>query len=1121
MVRKARPADDRESSDLLCWEQSGTPANEPESCPLLQSVVLLPLRYGRVEVTPAGTDSGYPYQLTSRPLGYRLLREGYLYVLDADIGELHEYMHEAGELSGHNEGKLEYPKAHTLYVAFSDIAWTDRKKAQVLDDPEERNALLQKIDLATASPSSGGKHLLTPAQAKLWVAEFAEESIEQAPEGAHSQESEPYYWEGQPYFHKTRFGKLIKQQEIDDPSNCLCLVVKDDVGVMLDLAHHQDEVVGWIAEWAESGDTERDYMLGAYIESLTTLSDEVLAGAAASTGNEQLKALYGSTTESQRQTIYDYVQVRNEYRGPHPMGTEDYLREHHGDNPLVKSQLAMIDSLGPEKFETHRDAINQLNLRNFHLLNGASLGQRGINDLIDRPKMDTFMAAQRVKLSRWQALLKDITHDRVFLLTDARYHAATWYFDPEAESQVEALLDLGYACLKDICRSDEAAEKILGWLESYPQYTHPLFQTLPNTDQSAEDGVVAVYVEMANTGYSVVTKVFEWIRDIKTAETKKLPDLNELSQKIQEKALAVGDTLTPAVSMGVAKALGKLYRGIDSQSIPTLDDLFRDLPFFFKRRMLQAIDAGEAEFRIASEAEMATFRRNLIQMLALNERLDELKKAHELAKQTEGHRSDKARSLVTEFKATREEHRVLGERVAAALSPVEEVDTGLKLEPAVTGRAGLTLVMAGTKQQEIGSLIGHFRQGLSSAPRMHLAGDGLGVLVFATQLWVFATTAVEISSQKPSERTYRQLFESLGGATSAGFLAAQGLMDTAYGARAKSLVNAWQGTALKAVHIQMGKLHVGLGIFAYGAGAISAAISTNKHWNNWQEAVRTGNQGAQTGAVLGMVGSGGLVGTQSYGLYRTGQSFVRVLAASGADEKALAWATAGSALSKLFARLNVAGLVFTVFELGGTWLYNRYNLNERDKWLLSTPWSREPDRIHNGSLADYEAALAGLGSSVTLQPGVNDDRLVLNCHSLPAGVLAEPPEGAPRYRVSLSAWRVHPARTSRFLVTAEAWEPCTYEILSSLDISNETGHLQLAFTRPQPQRSKDRVLSRELAMLVKVETLQPEGHYTESVYLLKAGPDSGYPIVPRQESPKGEILWRRVTDPLMDLDIYA
>src|SRR5690554_756134 len=130
-----------------------------------------------------------------------------------------------------------------------------------------------------------------------------------------------------------------------------------------------------------------------------------------------------------------------------------------------------------------------------------------------------------------------------------------------------------------------------------------------------------------------------------------------------------------------------------------------------------------------------------------------------------------------------------------------------------------------------------------------------------------------------------------------------------------------------------------------------------------------------------------------------------------------------------------------------------------------------------------------------------------------------PPTGLPPVDW-LSAWRVHPARTNRFFGTAESWEHCTYEILTSLDIIEEVGHLQLAFTRPQPQMSKYRVLSRELALLVKLEALQPEGHYTESVYLLKDGPDSGYPVVPVQEASKGEVIWRRVTDPLMDMDIY-
>jgi hypothetical protein len=785
----------------------------------------------------------------------------------------------------------------------------------------------------------------------------------------------------------------------------------------------------------------------------------------------------------------------------------------------------MIDSLGQQGYDTHRDAINQLNLRNFHLLHGAaSLGQRGINDLIDRPQMDAFMTAQRKKLARWQSLLTDITHDRATLLCDSRYHHATWYFDASDELQLEAALDLEYACLKDICRSDDAAEQILAWMKAHPHYSRPLFQTLPKAEQSADSELVNAYARAADAGYDLVLNSADWIDRIKTTENGTLPDITALSPELQDKAKAIGDTLTPAVSLGIARSLSTLYEGIERQTLPTLDELFRDLPYFFKRQMLDAIDAGTAEFRVASEAELTTFRENLSRMLALNERMEELTKAHDRAKTTHGHRSEKAKDLVSEFKATRQEQRTVGDRVAAALSPVEEVDTGLKLEPAETGRAGLTLLLPIANQQELGRLMGHFRQGLTSAPRVNLMGDGLGVLVATVQLATLGAALVDLYSSDNKteflENNVKRLGESFLAAVGSGFLASQGIMDTAYGARAKSLANAWQRTALKAVHIQMGKLHVGLGILAYGAGAISAAISTSKHWNNWHQAVRTGNYEAQTGAVLGMVGSGGLTATSTLGFGRTLGMGWAALRAADDTSKALTWATAGSTLSKLFARMNIAGMVFTFFELGGTWLYNRHNLNERDQWLLSTPWSRQRERIHDGSLADYEAALAGLGSSVTLEPGDDEAQLVLNCHSLPAGSLAETPEGKPPYRVWLCAWRVHPANAGMFRRSAETWEHCTYPILTSLEIVNQAGHLQLAFTRPRHRKSKQGVLSRELALLVKVETRQPEGHYTKSVYMLKEGTGSRYPVVPVQESPRGEILWRRVPDPLMDLDIY-
>ncbi|MFO8141274.1 MAG: hypothetical protein R6T87_05170, partial [Marinobacter sp.] len=477
MARIQRLTDDRTSNDLLCWEQPGTPIDEPASCPLLKTVFLAPIRYGRVEVAPADTDSGYPYSLASRPLGYRLLRHGYLYVLDADAGELHEYLHEGGKLTGHNDGKLEYPVSHTLFVGFSELAWTARKKAQVLDDPQECDALLQRIDLASASPLSGGKYLLTPDQAGERVAEFAEDGSTEPAEGAHPQEGEPYHWENQPYYHKSRFGKLVKQQAIDDLSQCLCLVLRDDVGVMLDLAQHQDDVVGWIESWTDEADNERDYVLGTLIESMTLLGEQGLDAMIAHSDHPAVASMQQSLDampESDRSGTQSALlaalrQLEDETRpGPNDASLPAEIKskveeirstanQTNAYSILPKMQGVVdewylrqaMEGARPDFVDSHIEGIVALekehrdNLK--AILEGRGFGHRGVNDLIDHKAMNQFMAAQRAKLARWQSLLADITRDRLQLLTDNRYHQAAWYFDPEDEAQVEAALDLEYA----------------------------------------------------------------------------------------------------------------------------------------------------------------------------------------------------------------------------------------------------------------------------------------------------------------------------------------------------------------------------------------------------------------------------------------------------------------------------------------------------------------------------------------------------------------------------------------------------------------------------------------------------------------------------------------------------
>lgn len=1150
MERKPRPTDDRDSGELKAWELPDTDVDAPASCPLMEKVTLLPLRYGRTETPPPGSAPGLPYSLKSRPLGYRMLRDGFIYIYDETEGELKEYEYQKNELSG---GPMEYTLDRVLYVSFSDVQWTAKKKAQITDSEEERQYWMQRVDLSGVSPLFGGEHLLTVTQASEWVAEFAEDYKPEPIEDGHPEEAVPYIWENQPYYHKSRVGKLLKQQNVTDPDECLCLVLKDDVGVMVDLAEHQDVVVGWLEQWAGDKNNERDYVLGALIESMTLLSRESLDAIMEANRHPSIRAiredLDAMEPEARARTEEALVEILNNIDNKGLPSPNDPSLP-----PEVRQEIEIIRS--EVNRYNHQGVVNRMNEvvqrwywkdslegadpdfvdRNFNglqrlgreqraalkgALHGQGFGARGINDLIDRDAMDSFMEQQRAKLARWQPQLDMITDDRLDMVYSGRLHQATWYFDPGHNGQVEAALDIQYVCLKDICRSDKAAETLLVWLKEHPQYHHPLFQTLPLDDQSAEAELAKTYVAVASAGYNVVTKAAEWIERVGQAEAGKLPQLENLAEDIRIKAQAIGDTLSPAVSMGMARSVQRLYDGLGGQSLPELDHLFRDLPYFFKKNLLKAIEAGEVEFRFASQAEQAAFGDDVRKMLALRERLSELRSEHRSVKARAGHKSQDAETLRAEFRKTREDHRAVGHRVAAALSPINETEPAIRLEEGAPGRAVMSIVAPAAAQEEVGRLVGHFRKGLTSAPKVNLVGDGIGLAVFVVQFANFWRVSSEFfDDDRDGQMSSSAVATSLVATLGAGFLASQSIMDTAYSTRARALTNTWQSNALQTVQIRMGRLHVGLGVFAYGAGAISSTVALVGHHSKWQEAVRRGNAGAQAGAVMSMMGSGGLAVTQSYGLYRTLQHGSRAIWATGEIAKGTAWATTGTTLSRLFFRLNVAGLVFTVFELAGTWVYNRYNLDKRDKWLLTVPWSTKPEHIHNGSLAEYEKALAKISSSVDLVHQDGEDgrkQLTVNCYSLPSNALAEPLGAEPPTHVALAAWQVKPPGTVPGFVSSEVWMPCTDALMTSLELTEGEDHLGLTFTSPKKKGVWLMVKAPHLALMVKVSTRISNDEHVEDVYLLKVAPDSDNPVTPIAASPKADAQWRDVPDPLMSL----
>ncbi|BBI53372.1 hypothetical protein HORIV_57930 [Vreelandella olivaria] len=190
------------------------------------------------------------------------------------------------------------------------------------------------------------------------------------------------------------------------------------------------------------------------------------------------------------------------------------------------------------------------------------------------------------------------------------------------------------------------------------------------------------------------------------------------------------------------------------------------------------------------------------------------------------------------------------------------------------------------------------------------------------------------TSDPLAEGEESKFWQALAGTAAAGLLAAQSIGDNALSSYARTLTQTIgeNAQATKTVYAQMGRLHILIGGFGYLAGFVAALYSLGSDFSNWQSALRNGNRTAQYGALTAAGGSAGLVGNFGYGLQRT------VITGRDVLLRRVTLEVAGRHLGQVLGRVNLLGLVFSLLQLGGTWVYNRYNLDRHDRWLETTPW---------------------------------------------------------------------------------------------------------------------------------------------------------------------------------------
>nr|WP_254778410.1 MULTISPECIES: hypothetical protein [Pseudomonas] len=1035
---------------------------------------------------------------------------------------------------------LIFPRQSTLYVTFAEVQWTAGKCHQVLDSREEREHFMQAVDLAAVNCLTGGEHLLTVEQTRQWLAEVAAGAepvaevdatrmptvqVSDAPE----HEREPYLWEQLRRFRPAHIGEFLGRVRGPYQDDTLFLLVNDDLGVMRDLAEYQDTVVGWVDEWSNTGNNARDYLLASYIESLSQLSETDVDGLAKASEQPQAKALFADLEqlpepdrENTRKALLDYLNKGGDVQADAPAPPElQKLRAQGFDDGMGQNRLAptaevdrrfytrqYFEAVAPQDFvEQHLETLIRLgkdqDRRIKDVLDGPLLsGKRGINDLIDRPAMDERLNLLRDDLGRWNRLLERITADRTQLLVGGRFHRSAWYYDAQVAAQLHQALSAEYACLKDLCRSDEASEKMLGYLEEHPELTRTVFYTLPLRLQLEQSGQ---YSTLLNALMATFNNLPDWLARLKRIEQPQLPALDEMPEHTRVVAAAVQDTYSPALNLG----LNRVLEGFDlsAEKIPDLDELFQRLPKALRLRLFDAAKTSGVTLTVASPAEQSALQTVIKEVLREREYLTTLNRERNQIthnKNRQGHKTARAVELQEEIVRVRAQLTQIEGRLAAALSPIEELpDRSARLYGATPARAGVTVVFPPAQQQELRGLLGNIRAGLGAVSAGSLVKtEGMGLVVVLVQVVNLVGVIKELTKQAKNKRAWAPLYGALASTGAAGFTAAQSLADTAMKARSTALIAALQPHALQHVHVQMGELHIGLGMFTYGFGLMSSAMSLKNQYLNLQQAIRSGNQPAQGAAALATLGAGGMMSANVYGLGQTLYAGYTVISAPNSAARTTAWAAAGTRLSKVFFRFNLAGALFTVLEFSGTWLFNRYNISAHDKWLKITPWSRDAEMLGDHSLDDYQSYLAFLIHAPYAQLGPNphdswlknllfkakpsDIHLVLP--RLTLSDLLPPFGGKSTHRLGIGAHRISIPIQSRGMLR-ERKDVISDEVVSSLRVVESTPKgLVLCLQYPVNSDSKFTSAKETLELAVCIQALNAKGEWASRTRVLHIDP---------------------------------
>ncbi|MGP5449061.1 toxin VasX, partial [Pseudomonas helleri] len=669
-----------------------------------------------------------------------------------------------------------------------------------------------------------------------------------------------------------------------------------------------------------------------------------------------------------------------------------------------------------------------------------------------------------------------------------------------------------------------------------PQFSRPLYYTLPYSDQTS---LWVHYAFLLAAGMVLFNNSPELLARLRTLEQNRLPALDDLPDSTRSVVNAALNTLTPALNRGLENVLVNFDEFFKSNAMPDVEELLRKLPIALKSRIVQAAKTEGVTFHFATPQEQAALRETLGETFKLRQEIALLKKKRAQSNRQHGHKSQTSRELLERIQYDSQRLDLEQRRLAASLSPIPELpDEHARIFGSTQGKAGLTVIFPNEGKRQLAGLMDNFRKGVHRAPVMNVLGDGAALLLFVAQAVNLVQVFRETLAVSSDKRVWMPVLSAAFATGAAGFAAAQGVFDTALSAQAKNLGEVLARNSLSRLQVIMGKLHVGLGGGAYILGFFAAVSSFIAYQKQWAQAVRSGNRGAQRGAMITMVASGGLAATNAYGMGNTAKAVYQVLTAAKGEARKTAWKVAGTRLGSVFFRLSWAGGLFTILELAGTWLYNRYNTSAHDQWLQSTPWGLDVDKRRDLSLQEFQHYLTLQQQAPFVEVKRSDDEpfwqsMLAGAKPgeifviLPGMTLADYQDrldgrvshglkiGAQRITTFLRGDRGIPVEQRE--VVTEQVEAGLYRMVSKPE-KEQSGPAPLLIKLTYPRNPERAIgnISEELLIELELQSLDDEGQLARGNYRIRFNPVEGGRFISAKQH-----FDSNVEMPLLGIDVMA